>query len=143
MNTCGSYKSLEIYQLAHALGVRIHHFTLNLPKYEMYECGSQLRRASKSISANIVEGYGRRRYKAEFIRFLIYAQASCDESIEWLCYIRDCHEQLADESTLLLQQAGEVGRKLNRFIQAVESSHQPSKQIPVSSIKHPVSIFNL
>ena len=127
MGTYSSYQSLEVYQLAHTLGVGIHHFSLRLPKYELYECGSQLRRASKSISANIVEGYGRRRYKAEFIRFLIYAQASCDESIEWLCYIRDCQEQLADESTLLLQQAGEVGRKLNRFIQAVESSHQSSK----------------
>jgi four helix bundle protein len=59
----------------------------NLPKfemYEMYEEGSQIRRAAKSISANIVEGYGRRRYKQEFIRFLVFAHASCDETIEHL-----------------------------------------------------------
>ena len=74
------YKSLEVYRLAHELGTRIHEFSLRLPKYELYETGSQLRRASKSISANIVEGYGRRRYKAEFIRFLVFSQASCDET---------------------------------------------------------------
>ena len=65
-----SYRDLEVYQLAHAAGVRIHEFSLKLPKYELYETGSQLRRAAKSVSANIVEGYGRRRHKAEFIRFL-------------------------------------------------------------------------
>ena len=64
------YKDLEIYHTAHELGVACHHFSLLLPKYELYETGSQLRRSSKSISANIVEGYCRRRYKAEFIRFL-------------------------------------------------------------------------
>jgi len=41
-----------------------------LPKFEMYEEGSQIRRSAKSVAANIVEGYGRRRYKQEFIRFL-------------------------------------------------------------------------
>ena len=66
-----TYKDLEIYQISHQLGVDIHKFTLRLPKFEIYETGSQLRRASKSVSVNIVEGYCRRRYKAEFIRFLI------------------------------------------------------------------------
>ena len=55
------YKQLDIYQLAHKLGVESHKLALKLPKHELYETGSQLRRASKSISANIVEGYGRRR----------------------------------------------------------------------------------
>ena len=46
----------------------------------MYEQGSQIRRASKSIVANFVEGYGRRRYQAEYVKFLTYALASCDET---------------------------------------------------------------
>ena len=65
-----SYRDLEIYQLSHEVAVNIHKFSLNLPKYELYETGSQLRRSSKSVSANIVEGYGRRRYKSEFISLL-------------------------------------------------------------------------
>lgn len=53
----GSYRDLEIYNMAHKMGVDIHKFSLTLPKYELYETGSQMRRASKSVSANIVEGY--------------------------------------------------------------------------------------
>ena len=119
-----SYRDLDVYQLAHDLGVRLHQFSLTLPKYELYETGSQLRRASKSISANIVEGYGRRRYKADFIRFLVFAHASCDETIEWVQYIHDCHQTHAEKASQFLTQLDELGRKLNRFLQSVESSHR-------------------
>jgi four helix bundle protein len=122
-----SYLDLEIYQLAHRLGVEVHRFTLRLPSFEMYESGSQLRRASKSVSANIVEGYGRRMYKADFVRFLNYAQASCDESKEWLLYIPDCHIKFAPEAEQLHRQMEELGGKLNRFITSVLSSHRSSK----------------
>ncbi|MCK4476185.1 MAG: four helix bundle protein [Methanophagales archaeon] len=74
-----TYKDLEIYQLSHELAIKIHKVSLSLPKFELYEEGSQVRRAAKSIPANIVEGFGRRRYKNEFIRFLTFALASCDE----------------------------------------------------------------
>ena len=123
----GSPQELEIYQLAHALGVEIHHLSLQLPKFELYESGSQVRRAAKSISANIVEGYGRRCYKADFIRFLIYAHASCDETIEWLTYLRDCHQNLQDVICPMLDKADILGRKLNRFIRGVESNHRSAK----------------
>jgi four helix bundle protein len=59
------YRDLKVYQEAHRLGVEIHRFSLKLSKFELYETGSQIRLASKSISANIVEGYGRRRYQAD------------------------------------------------------------------------------
>jgi four helix bundle protein len=120
MPQTSSYKSLEVYQLAHRLGVDAHRFSLQLPKFELYETGSQLRRASKSISANIVEGYGRRRYAAEYVRFLIFAQASCDETLEWFEYARDCHDGLKSSVEELITRADELGRKLNKFIQAVE-----------------------
>jgi len=119
-----SYRDLDIYKLAHELGVNLHKFSLKMPKHELYETGSQLRRASKSISANIVEGYGRRRYKAEFIRFLLFAQSSCDETTEWLEYIHDCYKDLKEEAEQFLSRIDELGKKVNRFIQAVEKSHQ-------------------
>ena len=68
----------------------IHKLTLCLPKFEQYEEGSQLRRSSKSIVSNIVEGYGRKRYKKEFLKFLTYALASSDETKLHLSYIFDC-----------------------------------------------------
>jgi len=74
-----SYKSLKIWQLSRILVIDTHKMTLkSLPKFELYEEVSQIRRSIKSVKSNIVEGYGRRRYKQEFIHFLTYAIASCD-----------------------------------------------------------------
>lgn len=55
-----NYRDLEIYKLAFKLAVEVHNLTLKLPKFELYEEGSQIRRSSKSVGANIVEGYGKR-----------------------------------------------------------------------------------
>lgn len=80
-----SYKNLEIWKLADELVVAIHEMTLTkLPKFEMFEEGAQIRKSSKSTKAIIVEGYGRKRYKAEFIKFLVYALGSNDETIDHL-----------------------------------------------------------
>jgi 23S rRNA-intervening sequence protein len=56
-----SYRDLEIWDLARQIAVAVHRMTLqDLPKFEAYEEGSQIRRSAKSIRANIVEGYGRK-----------------------------------------------------------------------------------
>lgn len=74
-----SYKDLEVYQIAHALAVELHQMVLeNIPRFEMYEEGSQIRQSSKSISANIVEGFSRKRYRQDYVKFLVYAHASCN-----------------------------------------------------------------
>ncbi len=57
------YKDLEIYKLSHTLAIKVHNMTLNLPRFEMYEEGRQIRKSSKAIPANIVEGYGRKKYQ--------------------------------------------------------------------------------
>jgi four helix bundle protein len=80
-----SYKNLEIWQESRKIVVDIHKMAIEkLPKFEMYEEGSQIRKSSKSVKSTIVEGYGRRRYKPEYIRFLIFAIASNDETIDHL-----------------------------------------------------------
>jgi len=79
-----SYRNLEIWQMARELSIEIHAMSLELPKFEQYETGSQIRRSSKSVRSNIVEGYGRRMYKADYIRFLICALASNDETMDHL-----------------------------------------------------------
>jgi hypothetical protein len=50
-----NYRDLEIYRLSHKLAVEVHKASLKLPRFEIYEEGSQLRRAAKSIPTNIVE----------------------------------------------------------------------------------------
>ena len=95
----------------------------------MYEEASQIRRSAKSIRSNIVEGYGRRRYKLEFIRFLTYAHASCDETID---HLETLHEtgSLADNGLYerLHQKLNQLGGKLNQFIQSVELQHRSVRE---------------
>lgn len=118
-----SYKDLEIYKLAYDYALEIHQLTMDLPDYELYEQGSQIRRSSKSIKNNIAEGYGRRRYKNEFIRFLVFAHSSCDETISQLNMISDIHFQ-DNPLNNLIEKYDKLGRKLNKFIQYVEKSWQ-------------------
>lgn len=79
-----SCKKLQIWSLAREVVIDVHGMTLTLPKYEMYETGSQIRRSSKSVKSNIVEGYGRRYYKNDFIKYVVYALASNMEIIDHL-----------------------------------------------------------
>ena len=80
-----SYKKLEIWQISRELVIDIRRMSLKeLPKFELYEEGSQIRRSVKSVKSNIVEGYGRRRYNQDYIRFLTYSISSNDETIDHL-----------------------------------------------------------
>ena len=118
------YKKLKIYKLAHELGVEIHKMTLSLPKFEMFEEGSQIRRSSKSVSSNIVEGYALRIYKAEYIRYLFRAYASSMETIEHLEYLYQTNS-LRDKRTFdeLIAKYSELNKMLYSFIESVEREH--------------------
>jgi four helix bundle protein len=132
-----SYRDLEVWNLAREASIAIHRMALqDLPKFEMYEEGSQIRRSAKSIRSNIVEGYGRRRYKQEFIRFLVFAHASCDETIDHLETLFETGS-LTNESRYrdLAAQLDRLGRKLNVFIEGVEREHRPT----AGNIPHPDS----
>ena len=99
-----------------------------LPSFEMYEEGRQIRRSVKSIRSNIVEGYGRRRYKQDFIRFLTYDHRSRDETIDHLDTLRKTGSLTDALFEDLSERLNELGASLNRFIQAVESGHQSVKE---------------
>lgn len=77
-----SYRDLRVYQLAKTIDEVIFQLTEKFPKAELYSLVDQARRSSHSIVANIAEGFGRRFYTQEYIRFLVFAQASCDETRE-------------------------------------------------------------
>ncbi len=124
-----SYRTLEVWQLARQVAVDIHKMTLTkLPKFEMFESGSQIRRAAKSVRANIVEGYGRRIYKAEFVKHLVYALASCDETVDHLEEI-SATGSLSDEALFkdLHARLQTLGKKLNLFLQSVQAQHRSEK----------------
>jgi four helix bundle protein len=124
-----SYKNLEIWQLSRELVIDIHRMTLNeLPKFEAYEEGSQIRKSIKSVKSTIVEGYGRRRYKNEFIRFLTYASASNDETADHLDTLFGTGS-LTNQDLFqdLNERLDKLGRKLTLFIKSVEKSHMSEK----------------
>ena len=117
-----SYKDLEIFKLSFNLFVRTHSFSLKLPKYELYELGSQLRRSSDSVNSNIVEGYGRKVYKKDLIKFLIYSLSSNDETINHLEKIKIIYPQYEKEAFILIEEHIVLGKKINNFIQYVRKS---------------------
>lgn len=117
----GSYKELEIYVLAFNLAIEVHKLSLELPSYEKYEQGSQIRRSSKSIKDQIAEGYGRKGYKADFIKFLTYSQASCDEctsQIEMIIQLYPNNRKWLELKTKYIQ----LGKMINKFMQYVKKS---------------------
>ncbi|MFH1160896.1 MAG: four helix bundle protein [bacterium] len=120
-----SYTSLEIWQLAREVVIQIHEMTLTqIHKFEMYEVGSQIRKSSKSIKSNIVEGYGRRFYKQEFIHFLYIAKASADETKDHLDILYDT-KSLTNREIYenLSRKMDKLNRQLYHFIETVKTNH--------------------
>lgn len=115
-----SYKDLDIYTTAYHLAIEVHHLSLSLPNFERYEQGSQLRRSSKSIKDNIVEGYGRRKYKLDFIRFLTFAYASLLECRSQLEMIYDIYK--INAATRYIEEYDCLGAKIYSFIRFVEDN---------------------
>ena len=107
----GSYRDLEVYQKSYGLALRLHQITLEFPKHETTELGSQLRRAAKSVPINIGEGYGRKSSAMDFKRFLTIAMSSCDEVRIELDFAKDlgyidqaAHAELSAEYDVLGKQ---------------------------------------
>ncbi|MBX2910547.1 MAG: four helix bundle protein [Cyclobacteriaceae bacterium] len=118
-----SYRDLEIYTESKRLAVLVHSISLQLPKFELYEEGSQVRRSSKAVTSAIVEGFGRRRYKADYIKHLIYAQAECDETILHLDFLFET-ESWKDEEQYksLVDDYDTLSKRINKFTQWVEDN---------------------
>ncbi len=119
------YHKLDVYQKAYKLALDIHSATLAFPKIEQYELASQLRRASKSIAANIAEGMGKQSSKGEVRRFVEIAIGSCDESRVWLEFAKDLgylSEQAEREFDRRYQEIG-------RMLRGVQKRYMPPSSI--------------
>ena len=92
-----SFEDLEVFRRAYRASLDVHRASLKFPAIEQRVLGDQIRRASKSICANIAEGFGKQAYSAgEFKRFLAVAIGSADEMRVWLRYCFDL--KLIDEA---------------------------------------------
>jgi four helix bundle protein len=118
------YRKLEIYKRAHRLAVDIHKMSMGLPRHELYEEGGQIRRSSKSVAAQIVEGYCLRKNKNEFLQYLNRAYASAHETVEHLNFLFETGS-LVDAQVFgnLHSQYDELCRMIFGFMQSVVEGH--------------------
>jgi four helix bundle protein len=97
--------------------------TLKLQKFELYEEVAQIRKSSKNVKSTIVEGYGQRIYKAEYLKFLVYA--SHDETRDHLGAL---YETKSLTDTLVYKHLHEkidrLGKRLHDFYAGVEKNHE-------------------
>jgi four helix bundle protein len=89
-NRVSSFEDLEVFQRAYRASLEVHKASLQFPKIEQHAMADQIRRASKSICANIAEGFAKqRRSSAEYRRYLLMAIGSADEMRVWVRYCLD------------------------------------------------------
>lgn len=85
-----SFWELDVFQKAYGLSLDIHKHSLQFPKIEQFALANQIRRSSKSVCANIAEGFAKQlQSKAEFKRFLFIAIGSTQETLLWARYALD------------------------------------------------------
>jgi four helix bundle protein len=129
-----NYKDLDVWKIAQEVVIEVHEMTLNdLPAFKLYETGSQIRRSTKSTKTLIVEGYGRLRYKQDFIKFLIQAHASNNESRYHLETLFETKSFKNEEKYNTIHEKIDILRKkLFNFIKTVEKEHIVEKISPIS-----------
>ena len=107
-------ENLEVFRRAYALSLEVHRASLEFPRIEQWALADQVRRASKSICANLAEGFGRQQQsRPEFRRFLIMAIGSADEMQVWALYARDLGYIGADTAEHWRGEYREVARMLS------------------------------
>lgn len=110
------YHRLDVFQKAYRLSLELHEAKRSFPTPEGADVAGQLRRASKSIVANPVEGMARQMSPRDVVRFLRDAMGSCDETRLWLDYARDLKYIEAERHANWTERYQEVGRMLNGLI---------------------------
>jgi four helix bundle protein len=111
-----SYKDLIVHQKAHKLAVEIYHATLKFPKEETYSLSDQIRRSSRSISANIAEAWAKRKYDKVFVNKLTDSLGEEHETSDWLDYSLDFNYITADQFEYFTNEYKEVRRMLIAMI---------------------------
>ena len=84
------FEDLDVFKRAYVVSLEIHKVSLGLPKIEQYALADQVRRASKSVCANLAEGFAKSSQSgAELKRYIQIALGSADEMRVWLRYCLD------------------------------------------------------
>ena len=113
MERLRGFEDLAVFRRAYRVSLEVHRASLEFPRIEQWALADQIRRASKSICANLVEGFGRQGWsKSEFRRFLMMATGSADEMQVWTLYCRDLGYIEADVAERWQGEYREIARML-------------------------------
>ncbi|HRI03508.1 MAG TPA: four helix bundle protein [Pyrinomonadaceae bacterium] len=110
------YKDLKVYQLAYRLAMEIFHLSKSFPAEEKYSLTDQIRRSSRSVPANIAEGYRKRQYTKMFVSKIADADGEATETQVWLDVSKDCEYLSIEDHMRLIDGYGEVGRMLGGML---------------------------
>jgi len=115
-----SFRDLIVYKKAFQLAMEIFHMTKTFPKEEKFSLIDQIRRSSRSVCANIAEGYRKRRYVAHFVAKATDSDMENSETQVWLDFSLACeyiNKEMYNDKTA---KSEEVGRLLNDIIENPE-----------------------
>src|SRR2546429_2131104 len=84
------HRDLKVYQLAYKLAMEIFHLSKAFPKEEIYSLTDQIRRSSRSVAANLAEGFRKRRYPNMLVSKLTDCDGEATETQVWLDFALDC-----------------------------------------------------
>lgn len=117
-----SYEDLDVFKKAYAFALGVHRLTATFPKEELYSLTSQIRRSSKSVCANIVEGHGKS-YNSprEFFRFLNMSLGSVDETKLWLKFAVDLGYLSQEDWISMNKECIDIARMLHGLMKSLNS----------------------
>jgi four helix bundle protein len=108
---------LEVFNISFRFAMDRFVLSKNFPKEERYSLTDQIIRSSRSVSANIAEGWGRRTYQSEFKKHLVYATGSLEETKAWLLFAKECGYINNEKYQSVFTVSEEIGAKLFRLFQ--------------------------
>lgn len=109
-------RDLKVYQLADQVAMEIFKESKAFPKDERFSLTDQIRRSSRSVAANLVEAFRKRRYPNMFVNKLTDADAEAAETQVWLDFARDCGYLPMTSYDRLRSDYEEVGRMLGHMM---------------------------
>jgi len=115
-----SAKDLVVYKKAYAVSMEIFRLSKTWPTEEKYSLTDQIRRSSRSVSANLREAWAKRRYEAHFISKISDCDGENSETDTWLDYARDCEYLAEEKHTYLTGQITEIGKMLGGMLRNPE-----------------------
>jgi four helix bundle protein len=116
MRTAHGFRDLKVYQLAFELAMEIFQESKSFPKEERYSLTDQIRRASRSVAANIGEGYRKKLYPRMFVSKMADADGEATETQVWLDFAVSCDYLSLERHQKLVEGYEEVGRMLGGMI---------------------------